>query len=25
MPPDGDLSQEDKDRLIDWINDGYLE
>jgi hypothetical protein len=25
MPPEGDLYQEDKDRLIDWINDGYLE
>ena len=25
MPPSGDLSDIDKQKLIDWINDGYLE
>ena len=25
MPPNGELSQEDKDRLIEWVNDGYIE
>ena len=25
MPPSGNLSDTDKQKLIDWINDGYLE
>ena len=25
MPPSGNLSDADKQKLIDWINDGYLE
>ena len=25
MPPSGDLSEEEKNRLIDWVNTGYLE
>jgi hypothetical protein len=25
MPPSGNMSDADKQKLIDWINDGYLE
>ena len=25
MPPSGNLSDADKQKLIDWINDGYLD